>query len=139
MIPTKCFFLGVESFSFKQASFAASIFVHDFDMIFDSCFHIFLLKLCQDRIMDRSPVLSIHFSSGRPNRIVGWSYSLSNASYPLAKRRAYLGIYLDRCFPIPTYYTIIFSQSQQSICFASVPFDPSDGMEAIYHQSAMLF
>ena len=88
MIPIKHCFFSVESFSFKQASFAASIFVHDFDMIFDSGFHIFLLNLCQDRLRDRSPVLSLHFSSGRPNQIVGWSYSLSNASYPLAKRRA---------------------------------------------------
>ena len=96
MIPIECFFLVVESFSFKQASFAASIFVHDFDMIFDGVFHIFLFNLCQDRLRDRSPVLSLHFSSGRPNRIVGWSYSLSNASYPLAKRRTYLGIHRGR-------------------------------------------
>ena len=44
MIPIERFFFGVESFSFKQASFAASIFVYDFDMIFDGVFHIFLLN-----------------------------------------------------------------------------------------------
>lgn len=98
MIPIECFFLVVESFSFKQASFASSIFVHDFDMIFDGVFHIFLFNLCQYRLRDRSPVLSLHFSSGRPNQTVGWSYSLSNASYPLAKRQAYLGIHRGRCF-----------------------------------------